>query len=74
MQLQETREERSIENYHKHAKAWDKHEQNVKYHFEQQLILKYGSAAEAQRVMDLKKGIRNKKQEKKEEKEESDEP
>ena len=38
LQLQETREERSIENYSRHTKAWDRHEKQVKLYFEQQDI------------------------------------
>lgn len=57
MQLQETREERSIENYSRHAKAWDKHEKQVKLYFEQQDIKKYGSKKEAKKVAERKAGI-----------------
>ena len=34
MQLQETRQERSMLNYQKHAKVWDRYEQTVENYFE----------------------------------------
>lgn len=46
--MQETKQERCLQNYENYLKRWNKYELDVREHFRNKDILKYGSERQAQ--------------------------
>lgn len=54
MLLQETRQERAMMNYQKHAKKWDRYEQHIQNHFDRKNIIRYGSKDNHEKALQKK--------------------